>query len=478
VAADAAESPNAASKSNATPIAPASSVRDRAPSLVILGIVADRAGAPVDHASVTVTDSTGRHRDSECDPQGRFASSGLSPGRVDLVARADGCLDGVATAEIDAHDASRRVDLTVQRMVRVKVRFTDLQGASLRPLLRKRLRDGGGAELRAVATLDEPGDEVPGELGVVSRWRPGDRLRDEHDGTIDVEDALPVFISVIAGERIVATEELSAPQDEMTIAIDPARLDGARAAVRLRLIDAVTHEPVLRAGIAITGPNSWTTAPLKDLPPDSDGVWPIPDQSPGAHNLAIVVGDRGSLDFRVTLAAGDNDLGDITVLAPVEVHGRVVDESGNPLHCEVRVDPVDDDHRWPSSGTFSTNSDANGRFTATVWTPRVRVHPVGEFALDPQVVDVLALGSDELTVIARRGAIVTLRPRAGDREVRHVTVRRADGAAIGDWTLRTAAPYELRLAPGDYNLTIEKDGGRRKEQTITIGEQPSSVELE
>ena len=467
---------------SATPAADPVNVVKETPGIVLSGTVKDRAGAPIAGGTITASSGAGRPLWTTTSSAGSFALAGLSPGQLDVTAKADACGEATQSAELSNEVPLRRLDFVLDRATRVKVTFTDLDGAPLETQLMKSRSPIRISGIGVVATRDDPGRLLPAKELVVSRWQPGYPSPGEPDaGKLDVLSPFPVFVSAVVGQRVVATRKLDTPLEEIEFAIDPQRLVPAETSLRFRLVDARSAEPIETAFVAVTELSSMRSGQPRKLPPSAGGVWTLDHLAPGRQLLCVNLATQANLNFVVELTEGQvNDLGDLQVLRDVELEGVAVDELGNPSSEPLRLVPqgVDGEPQF-DGGSFRIEPDRDGRFKFRACTPSLRLQPSSrDFAVDPLIFDARLVPADGLRYVVKHGIVVTLRAKLDGGATRRVRLRRSDGVLLRDVTLRGSAPEQIHLVPGSYRAVLDGEGASAPtEKGFTVADAPVDVEL-
>jgi len=450
------------------------------PGLVLSGTIRDRAGAAVDLGLVMASDAAGHKFRAATTASGSFAIAGLAPGRFDVTARADACIDKTEAVEVVAGGEPRHVDFVLDRTTRVKVRFTDLDDAPLDAALRKAASPVRIHQIGVVATLEAPQARLKPNTRGVARWQGGYQPQRPDYGTLDITVPLPVFVSAVVDERVVATQRLDSAVDELVLAIDPRRLVPSQTSLRFRLVDAKSAEPIVTASVAVSALGSMAGGAPTTLPREAGGVFTLDHLAPGRQTLSVGMPGSEFLSFVVDLAEGQvNDLGDLQVLRNVKLHGVAVDEAGRPS-SEMLVVILHGMNGEPQFEglRYQVEPDGDGRFEFAAATPLVRLQALShEFAVDPLIVDARLAPADGLRVVVRKGVAVTLHAKLAAGESRHVRLRREDGVLLREFTFDSAEPQQIRLVAGSYRAIVDQDGANAIEKKFEVADAPVEVDV-
>lgn len=146
----------------------------------------------------------------------------------------------------------------------------------------------------------------------------------------------PVFVSIVHQQRVVATQEIGPGQDRVRFVLDPRSKLLQPGAVRLRLIDAQTLQPLA---------NGRVVAPLgsamKMERTGPDGSCRCECQA-GLIGLGVSHPDYGSAELVMRIEPGvETDLGDVAIWRAVSISGVMVDEHAKPIVGNLRFDSLD-----------------------------------------------------------------------------------------------------------------------------------------
>jgi hypothetical protein len=468
-------------ETKATAPTPPASHAKAEPGLLLTGTVRDHAGGPIAGGRITVADGSGHSLRAETTSSGTFAVPGVAPGKLDVTAGGEACVDATQSIELAAGAPPQGVDFVLERATRVHVSFTDLAGLPLEPQLRKSRSPIRSLQILVVASTEDPGAQWPSKRASLARWQAEFRSMSSLAGTLDVTAPLPVFISAVVDQRVVATQRLDAPQDELALAIDPHRLVPSETSARFRIVDARSAELIVTAFAAVTRLSSMAGGEPRTLPSEADGVWTLDHLAPGRQRLCITLANRQSMTFVVDLAEGQvNDLGDLQVLRDVELEGVVVDEQGQPSTVKLRAVPQGVDGEPQFDGSYlSVEPDRDGRFKFQATTPWLQLQPSSrDYAIDPLIVDARLAPANGLKYVVKQGIAVTLRAKLAGAATRRVRLRRNDGVLLRDLILGGTAPEQVRLVPGSYRAVMDGEGSAAAtEKSFTVADAPVDIDL-
>jgi RNA polymerase sigma-70 factor (ECF subfamily) len=189
----------------------------KTPTRFVVGKVVDRDGAAIGSAVITVTSSAGGSLRTMTHRRGDFALAGVESGAMRIKVSAQGFIEP-DPRDLTTPDPTPVVRFVLERATRVRVTLTDLDGAPLRAMPFR--------ELQVFVTREAPAAESwSGAAPRCSKWEPSSFER-EFVGTLEIRMPLPVSVNVVSGRTVVATTRLMAAVEELTLAVDPAKLSG------------------------------------------------------------------------------------------------------------------------------------------------------------------------------------------------------------------------------------------------------------
>lgn len=288
--------------------------------------------------------AAGTRRRTEASDDGHYSLAGLAPGTWKLFAGAPGYHDFETEVELSAEAPIVQRDLTLEPAVKLRIRLTTPAGERFSDVLKARGRAGlrdPGVPL-PVATLAAPGptieearDAMEDPVGVGSFVSSGplwEAVGPEFLGVLVLSVEPPVFVSLVVGTRVIATQRVEAGVEEVSFVLDPETLLGQQCSVRLRAVAADTGAPL----DGEVGIDDNTFSILRE------GAWSH-ILMPGKHTLRITVHGYARLPFALELAPGQElDLGEIALPTELTIEGRLLDSDDRPVVGNLELGEVDE----------------------------------------------------------------------------------------------------------------------------------------
>jgi RNA polymerase sigma factor (sigma-70 family) len=441
--------------------------------VLVSGSVLDPDGAPVDEAWVQLEDEQAHMLQAQ-GSSGSWAVSGLHPGRWSLRASARGFARLRRELVVPGDVAEQREDIVLEPALSLCIQVLDEHGQALVPL------EGG---LLAVATQDPPRAGTfgvrsdPNELfraGNLASWSPNPEDSEVPPGCyalLRLDVGLPVHVSLLQRDAIVATELVSEPVEELIMRIDRAELARRLGGVRLRFVDGASGAPAVGRGILQGYSGIGTITGSGGTPTDDAGRVLLEGQPPGLAWLHFVGEGYARSTRCVRVPEGRiEDLGDVPVWPPATLRGRVLDESGESTEALLQ---------WAPRAELRHALDVNALHFS-----RRGTFELAGVARAPLWLLVSAKGRARqvLAVDASSGLVEGLEIRlgAGTRVVlrhgregfgRQATIVDASGAPLGSWSLGDQATVAL-LAPGRYELLVGSGERVERREPFVVGSEP------
>lgn len=460
------EASAAAATRQAVPIAAA------AVPAVLFGTVLRADGTLVDQGYCSLQQG-GRQVGSGALRSGMFAFAGLQPGVHRLTSRIHDELP--LDREVLVQAPHTRLDLQLAPRWLLTVNAVLPDGAPLMegldPANRMRFRD-----LRALA-LPEP---LPGDLPSNSRgeldaglgpFRANDPLgmRDQPSlpkqtvGVLTLPPDRAAHIALLLGSSLLQQQPVTPGQQQVTFVVDPAAVFSRTGSVRVRCLDA-QGAPVVGAQIAVGGGPNRRSDPQSVT--DAQGIFVAKELMPGRVDFTARSGELRLPPVYFDLAAGaEVDLGDVTLLRPVELVVSFAEFGGEGGVRAFWLD-APSQSRWRMDDTYCS---AQGGLQQTM-----SLHP-GRHGLvlrGKGGVAVLEIHTDRLPPgplhpSLQRGAMLQIDNRIGTG-IATFTIATANGIPVHQGQLGNRPGYGLPLPPGEYVVTVEGAAGLRQQRAFSL----------
>jgi len=480
------DSAAAATEANASPAAPASAngapadaVPAASPNAVLYGTVTQADGTAVQRGVLWIY-RDGEHVGTSSPDGGVFAFAGLRPGEYRLASRIDDALPLSRDVQVDA--PTTRLDLRLDPRWLLRVHAVTPDGQPLiealgkvEPMLGYRTLAAAAfaAPLQGDLTLSDLA-EVTAGLGPFRRDDPfgrGATLEKKTLGVLTLPPDQPVHVALLLRSAVIAQQQASPGQDEVTFTLDPAQLVARTATVKLRVVDA-TGAPVQGCRVALNDAQSGGGG---GKPTGDDGRAEVSHLVPGRLRLSIMHKDLQGPPLSIDVPPGaDLDLGDVTLQRGVEVafDGKAMGERGN-----IRIGWLD----VPSQPGFSVRegylSTDNGATMRTVLFPgRYAVRATaGQRAVMTEI-DTRALPAQPIRLDLQPGAPLRVRGGRPGCSV-GVEIRAANGAWIHRRSLWGPQDFTLVLPIGSYAVDLVDAAGARTHRTVALAKAGAVVDL-
>jgi RNA polymerase sigma factor (sigma-70 family) len=466
----------------ASPPQPATTRRREplAPGIVVVGDVTDADGRAIDGASIRLRNARGEERTATTQDGLGFVLARLTPGEWEIACQAPRHRHTARTVTLAAD--REQVDFTLEPAVMLGVRVLTPDGKPLPEELEKGehavgflLRDS----LFPIATTAPPGATipwvVPGEPFGVARVEPrGERHRPGPDWVLHCEAPLPLEVSLVLRDRVLATRRVEAPATEVTLVVAPEQVRALATTVRLKVVDAASGEPLASASLSLANGKSSTSGRQAA----ADGTFELAGEPFGI--LALWIHAKGYEQRFVQASPAPGavlDLGTITLPRATSVAGRVTGPTGGRAAWL---------HVWPLEAVepgvplmtqiVHFSAAADGAFDLPIGPGRhlILVRPRGGEGVAARVVDVPAAAVRDLEIAVRPGVRVTLAPELPGGTV----LRVVDATGVPVWAeLAARERRTVHLSAGRYTLEAHGERGLVEAVPFVVRDQPVSVRI-
>jgi len=289
--------------------------------------------------------------------------------------------------------------------------------------------------------------------------------------------AVPAHVAVLQRHLVLQQQVVQPGQKEVRFKVDIEQLKGLAATATVRVLDAISGEPLTNARFSLNTSNSM--APGAKV--DEHGRAVLTGLSPGLLQCSISAPDHERFFHTVRAESGQRlDLGDVR-LGPVErLAGTVVDPDGKPAGARIQWTEL----KWRTTpAQFAHNraarSDAEGKFQ--LWgTGRgpIAVRAWGKGDLTAAGVFDNPPSSPIVMRLAKPGQCTVTRPRDPTRAFT-VTFYDASKRAIDAFAIPPRiTKVTAKLPFGDYTFDVH-DGRNHVVQSgsLHVNEVPCTLEI-
>jgi hypothetical protein len=463
--------------------------------ILVHGAVIDTNGRAVPPADwgISFDDDRGEPQRAKVGPSSTYAMSGLTPGRWTVRCRLQGYRGTTRTLELSAAQPVVRLDLVLEPAVVLLIKAFTPAGQPLLEAIKSEMAGGESwnpYRIAAIATREPPPAALPEisersyeswDIGSYSdrldSWRGPDDTPSDAMGKLELDGALPAYVSVVFRHIVLQTQLVEPGTTEVVFVVSIPSLQALLGAVKLRVVSADTKQPV--PGMTAALSDSQTSGGGDK--PDAAGNFLWEQQRPGRLELEVRAADHETLYAVVSVQPGaTTDLGTLELTSLVAVRGRVVDAAGNPVALNLRA-LIDDPIGGRGMGERSSfKSNAEGAYES-YGLGRHRYHvsiSSDQWAALPVPVDLSNGDVEGLVITVVPGMPVRLIPRWESGQRYGVRVTSEEGSIASDaraWD--TEWTWFKRLPPGRYEVALIDEGRMVKRLPLVVADTPVALEL-
>jgi hypothetical protein len=294
-------------------------------------------------------------------------------------------------------------------------------------------------------------------------------------GRLVVHAALPLHVSLVRYQRVIATQRAERGQRELVFVISGDSPLLAPATVRCRALDATTREPLAHAPFLLAGEGSVSGAL------DADGSM-LATCRPGWNRFELDHEGYERLSKFVLVQPGENDLGDLRVEAECHIEGFVHDEQGQPAVGQFECELADADGRLvrppPTLHVFGNQADGTlliDKLSRGIY--RLSLHPGTSHGAAAWIVDTRKGAVEGLDLPLPRGVAVTICGSEHTAPFARFAILDANGGLVCEEQLDESDPRRVCLAPGRYNLELLDVAVTPRRVEFEVRSMPCSVSL-
>lgn len=346
--------------------------------------------------------------------------------------------------------------------ITIDVRTTSGEAVNL--ALRRLCASGPPPSIVAIATREPVRNSIPSYLlaGVLPVAAPG--------GSLECDP--PCQVSLMLGNRLLASEAVADGADRVTFSIDIDKAMANLATVRVSLRDNATSAPIL------DGTALWNASGNPRLIAIQDGESVIPYVPPGDGVFMYSGGLHAAHVLRIDVAQGRTTEAVLRLMPTAPVKGRVEIPRGAKVACHLLVLPLNADVPAPPAwaapkvpvsrdGGFALNSGPRG--------PQALIVVADGYALAAVRVDNTAGAVDRVSVPLVRGTAVQLTTNRRGLEIPFVHVETE--ASVPLYSSNLAEPRTLRLAPGKYRVRYMDYRSEWREKLLVVEDKDVNITI-
>jgi hypothetical protein len=308
-------------------------------------------------------------------------------------------------------------------------------------------------------------------------------------GTFEFRAAPPLWMHVVLGHERVASTRIDEIPERLDLVVDPDRIQATCGSVILRAVD-----PQTGAALPDATARFGTTQYASSMTKEAERL-AVHGLSPGAYYVWLMAKGRCMVKRELVLAAGETlDLGDVPMPAPRPLKLHFTDTDGKPLEVTFNLFALVPGDARATQGRFQETmgfrSDADGIASLSTlapgkWVVRIDRHSEGksdphkpELGARPWILDATCTECPESTIVLEPTSELVLAPASAAGIGLRFWIDTPDALPVVASSIWGAEPQSLRLAPGQYTLTVEdQDGIELLRKSIELGAKPVEIRM-
>ncbi|MBI3821024.1 MAG: carboxypeptidase regulatory-like domain-containing protein [Planctomycetes bacterium] len=489
-------------------VPPAGPVRPDDPiGIVIYGSVNDNEGRAINMlefgtniynaVGITFRDEAKHELNAYVRARSAYSLAGVRPGRWKMTISEPWAAPFERVLEIKNEPQFQRVDIVLDRLRVLNVKFTTAEG---KPFMEEYKKLNPDAEVYmeaiALATREQPPRELPRtpwrgyESSDIGRYEQYSFSRifskdapNGYDGKLVLTVDPPFFVSATFRNLVLATVRVDKPVPDITIVADPKIIKDSLSSVRVRVIDDETGEPIPKARFHIGNRQGGGAGNETD----ENGCGKIVNIYPGLLYVEAYAKDYASTSHYCNIEPASDSTIEVRMTRPAKISGEVTDENGKPVSgyiLERYPDPV----QWPHPSDLGTSCtiEADGKLLlGGVARGKIILtfgqHDSGadngevKLFAGPVVVDTTHGSVEYVHLVARPldGKLI-LDGKNCSPWPRLVTILNDEGIVISaEYFTNTRGERAIRR--GKYTIQVDEDGGVHREYHAVVGSEPAEV---
>ncbi len=275
-----------------------------------------------------------------------FAVVGLRPGRWKVQASAEGHVSEERELEFETGEARRHVEFTLAKVPTATLTILDGLGEAYVPdhsdLGLPEADEAWQRWPRVLVSTAEPGRRLHHEtlgLGQRGRFEPDEQLAPAW-GRIAAQDDLPLFVSVVVGDRALATLTWTTDDESLLLRLPRASLREAVMAPTIEVVEGSSGRMVSGASVGYW-PYDGRPSEHPELRTDATGRVQLAPQPRRALSLWASHDDLGGGSVSGEFAAGSAETVRIALHARRTISGRLLDAQGAPAYAQLKSVALD-----------------------------------------------------------------------------------------------------------------------------------------
>lgn len=414
-----------------------------------------------------------------------YACTGLVEGRWRLLVGGNGYKRQERAIELSRTRPIERLDIVVERLQTLGVRFQTPDGLELSKQLPNMPRMDWRVSVTAVATRESPGANLPltlqrnhGSYGIGTYRGAGSTnggLTQEESGRwsgiLELDEPLPAYVSAVVDTVVLETRVVQPGTEEVAFTLTGDQVAGALGGLHLRVVDAENDKPLAGGWAALNNLNYSESG--KQL--DESGEAHITQRPPGLYELDLRIEGYEHFEDVVEVEPGKlRDLGTYRLNPAVSIQGIVVDARDHPVTTRLRIFPRSESALGvPPLGIWEIGSDHEGKFRVGGLGRRDYVILVGAV---PLLVNTRAGSRENLRIRMETGSdVVFMMPLVSPPDAM-IEIATHDGLPA----YRSNCAGEvltLSLAPGAWRARVTHMGKLLAAKDFQVGSEKVVVKL-
>jgi len=327
-----------------------------------------------------------------------------------------------------------------------------------------------------------------------------DDIPDAHAGILELFEPLPLYVSACVRNFVLESKLVEPGTEEVSFTVTLNQLKSCFGEVRLRVVDAVTEQPIEGCEVNFLGPDNGGDG--YRLGAQAAAVFEcIPA---GPMPLAVLAIGHAAISTQIRVEAGQvNDLGTFRMEPAVSIRGTITDPTGKPLaRPGIGLVPLDEyktDQRLGSlwnnnydfdlidsgSSLFAIGANEAGEFAAlNLKRGRYLLRMIygwsgkRDWIIHPLIVDTTGGSVEGLRVEAQIATPVRVRLDRDAPEDAWMRIFDSDQNPVRDEDFSRNLPTgPFPILPGSYSCVVYFNGVEHAKLNLDVGSSPVTLEI-